>query len=81
MLFRLQDINSRRVIWKIFQSKDLHFVKGRRKLAGQLRGAVLVDGRGSSLPHQWTIVAVGGLGVCDGAHRLFVMKRVGPGEI
>ena len=42
----------------------------------QLRGAVLVDGHTSALTHRSiTIVADGGLEVCAGDHRMFVMKE------
>jgi len=37
--------------------------------------AVLVDGHTSAVALQENIVAPGGCGVCDGAHRLDVMKK------
>ena len=43
---------------------------------GAASRAVLVGGRSSSLPQSEPIVASGGLEVCDGAHRLGVMKRL-----
>jgi hypothetical protein len=36
----------------------------------------LRDGHTSVLTHQSIIIALGELGVCDGGHRLIVMKKI-----
>ncbi len=48
---------------------------------GQLRGPSGVTGIPLHCPNQKSIVASGGLDVCDDAHRLGVMKKVkGPAQ-
>src|SRR5208337_1539539 len=43
---------------------------------GQLRGPSLGDGHPSGCPNQRTLSLGTGLGVCDGAHRGFVMNKI-----
>jgi len=42
---------------------------------GQLRGPSWETGTPLNCPNQTAIVALGGLEVCDGGHRSFVMKK------
>jgi len=47
---------------------------------GQLRGPSRLTGTPQHCPNQESIIASGGLGVCDGGHSLVVMKKGTPEE-
>jgi len=55
---------------------NLQLSKNVEIILGQLRGRPWR--RDPSPPHQEIIVALGELDVCDGAHRIFVMKKGTP---
>jgi hypothetical protein len=62
------------VIWKIFRNKDLA-PQAALKMGGAASRAVFGTAAPLHCPNQISIVARGGLCVCDGAHRLIVMKN------
>jgi hypothetical protein len=64
------------LIGKIFRNKDLRLSKSSENGFGAASRTVLGNGCASALPHHAIIVAWGGVGVCDGAHRAIVMKKM-----
>src|ERR1019366_3086588 len=64
------------LICKIFRNKDLACQRALKMGLGQLRGPPWETDTTLHCPNQNSIVASGGLEVCDDAHRLGVMKKV-----
>jgi len=65
----------KRLICKIFRNKDLAPQIALKMALGQLRGSSSSTDKPLNCPNSGNIIALSGLGVCDGAHWLFVMKK------
>src|SRR5271157_6333419 len=63
------------LIGKVSRNKDLACQRALKMGLGQLRGPFWETDKPQSCPNQKTIVASGGLEVCDGGHSLVVMKK------
>ena len=73
MLFRLDNIDSRGVIWKILRSKDLQLSKNilnglERGRLGAIFEAHRRHAAAAELPHIDLIIGYWGFAVCDGGH-------------
>src|SRR5450759_332120 len=64
------------LICKIFRNKDLAYQRALKMGLGQLRGPSCSTDTPRNCPNQSIRIAPGGLEVCDGGHRLGVMKKV-----